>query len=368
MSLKEELVLARKEIKTDSYPISIRELASIYKSGELDIHPEFQRFLRWTPEQKVKLIESILLGIPIPSVFLFQRSDGILDVVDGLQRISTILNFMGELKDENGRLVPYLTLGKAQYLPSLEGRRWKADSPDREIGEDVQKFFRAEKVDVKILLRDSDEQAKYELFQRINTGGTSLSDQEVRNCILIMIDRDAYFRMEELANDLNYKICCPLPERLILERYDLELVLRFELLHNILIEEITEVTDLGQFLTTEMRSHFASGTKDFNVSATKFHKVFAVLAQACGENALRKYDGQKDKFSGPFLISAFELVALGVALNIDFVEHQGPEWLSAKIKAIWSDPRAEGIYGQGVSTARRLPRTLALGRKFFAEL
>lgn len=187
MSLKEELDSARKSIKTDSYPISIRELASIYKEGELDIHPEFQRFLRWSPEQKTTLIESILLGIPIPSIFVFQRAvDGVLDVVDGLQRISTILQFMGELKDEEGKILPPLQMTKAQYLPSLEGKLWKSDDPVKEIGEDVQKFFRQEKLDVKILLRDSDDQTKYELFQRINTGGTPLSDQEVRNCILIM--------------------------------------------------------------------------------------------------------------------------------------------------------------------------------------
>jgi uncharacterized protein with ParB-like and HNH nuclease domain len=193
MSLKSELDTARKDIKTDSYPISIRELASLYKDGELDIHPEFQRFLRWTDDQKTKLVESILLGIPIPSIFVFQRDDGVLDVVDGLQRISTILQFMGELKDENGHLLPLLLMGNAQYLPSLEGKRWQSDDPTKAIGDDIQKFFRQEKLDVKILLRESDDQAKYELFQRINTGGTPLSDQEVRNCILIMINRDAYF-------------------------------------------------------------------------------------------------------------------------------------------------------------------------------
>ena len=193
MSLKDELNSARKEIKTDSYPMSIRELSSLYKDDEIDIHPEFQRFLRWSDDQKTKLIKSILLGIPIPSVFLFQRADGILDVVDGLQRLSTILHFMGELKDENGEKISPLTLGKAQYLPSLIGKKWKSENKHEQIGDDIQKFFRQEKIDVKILLRDSDEQAKYELFQRINTGGTPLSDQEVRNCILIMVNREAYF-------------------------------------------------------------------------------------------------------------------------------------------------------------------------------
>jgi len=119
---------------------------------------------------------------------------------------------MGELKNENGQTVDSLTLGDAQYLPSLRGRRWKSDLPYEEIGDDIQKFFRQEKIDAKILLRDSDEQAKYELFQRINTGGTPLSDQEVRNCILIMINRDAYFWLESLSQDPHFMSCCPIPE------------------------------------------------------------------------------------------------------------------------------------------------------------
>ena len=368
MSLKDELDSARKEIKTDSYPMSIRELSSLYKDDEIDIHPEFQRFLRWSDDQKTKLIESILLGIPIPSVFLFQRADGILDVVDGLQRLSTILHFMGELKDENGEKISPLTLGKAQYLPSLIGKKWKSENKHEQIGDDIQKFFRQEKIDVKILLRDSDEQAKYELFQRINTGGTPLSDQEVRNCILIMVNREAYFWIEELSKDDKFITCCPIPDRLLLERYDLELVLRFALLYNATIKGVSEINDLGQFLTVEMRQKLAPGVTDLELIKCIFLRVFCVLEKACGDNALRRYDRSKSKFSGPFLISAFELVALGVAANIELVESQSPQWLDQKIKEIWADPRATGIYGQGVSTARRLPKTLELGRTVFSEL
>ena len=367
MSLKEELEVARKDIKTDSYPISIRELASLYKDAELDIHPEFQRFLRWTGEQKTKLIESILLGIPLPSIFVFQRQDGVLDVVDGLQRISTILQFMGELKDENGDPLPYLVMGSAEYLPSLEGKMWRSEDHNRSIGEDIKKFFRQEKIDVKILLRDSDEHAKYELFQRINTGGTPLSDQEVRNCILIMINRSAYFWIESLSRHEEFRSCCPVPERLLLERYDIELVLRFSILYNIEIYKVNEIPDLSQFLTKEMRVTLDVDNETLAIIASRFERVFNALDEACGDNALRKFDKAKSKFTGPFLISAFELVALGVAYNIDFVENQGTLWLEDKVQKIWSDSRIDGIYGQGVSTARRLPRTLDIGRIFFAE-
>jgi uncharacterized protein with ParB-like and HNH nuclease domain len=87
------------------YSVSIGEWISIYEKDELDIHPEFQRFFRWSNRQKSRLIESILLGLPIPQIFVAQRPDGIWDVVDGLQRLSTIYQFVGILKNEEGKFV-----------------------------------------------------------------------------------------------------------------------------------------------------------------------------------------------------------------------------------------------------------------------
>lgn len=85
MNLQQRIDERRREIRTDGYPVSIGEWISLYENSELDIHPEFQRFFRWTNTQKTLLIESILLGIPIPSIFVSQRADGVWDVVDGLQ-------------------------------------------------------------------------------------------------------------------------------------------------------------------------------------------------------------------------------------------------------------------------------------------
>jgi len=76
-SLLDEINEKRIEIRTDGYPMSIGEWISLYEKHELDIHPEFQRFYRWSESQKTSLVESILLGIPIPPIFVSQRSDGI---------------------------------------------------------------------------------------------------------------------------------------------------------------------------------------------------------------------------------------------------------------------------------------------------
>ena len=93
--LEDEIAAKSREISSDGYSVSIGELMSMYRDGDIDLHPEFQRIFRWSAGQKSSLIESIFLGIPIPSIFVSQREDGIWDVVDGVQRLSTIMEYVG---------------------------------------------------------------------------------------------------------------------------------------------------------------------------------------------------------------------------------------------------------------------------------
>lgn len=115
MSLQEEITARASKIYRESYQMSIGELINLYRDGEMDIHPEFQRVFRWSEYQKTKLIESIMLNIPIPSIFVSQNDDGVWDVIDGVQRLSTIFQFVGIFKDEEGKKLPPLTLQKTDY-------------------------------------------------------------------------------------------------------------------------------------------------------------------------------------------------------------------------------------------------------------
>jgi uncharacterized protein with ParB-like and HNH nuclease domain len=187
MSLEAEIESVRSQIKTDNYPMSIGEWINLYQNKEIEIHPVFQRFFRWTTPQKSRLIESILLGIPIPSIFVAQRKDGVWDVVDGLQRLSTIYEFVGILKDADGKLKPPFVLDGTKYLPSLRGAKWDdASDPINSLKTTQRLDFKRSKIGVSIILKDSAENGKFELFQRLNAGGTPLTPQEVRSCLLVM--------------------------------------------------------------------------------------------------------------------------------------------------------------------------------------
>jgi uncharacterized protein with ParB-like and HNH nuclease domain len=97
--LKDEIDEAKRTVTTDSVQITIGEVANMYTSAELNILPDFQRLFRWSDDRKSNFVESILIGIPIPPAFVYENDNGTWELIDGLQRISTVLKFMGVLRD-----------------------------------------------------------------------------------------------------------------------------------------------------------------------------------------------------------------------------------------------------------------------------
>ncbi len=102
--LTEEIARGQRLVRTDAYQMSVGEIVSMYDDREIIIDPEFQRLFRWDARQTSKLIKSLLLGIPLPPIFVFEREDSRWELIDGLQRISTILEFMGKLRSPSGEL------------------------------------------------------------------------------------------------------------------------------------------------------------------------------------------------------------------------------------------------------------------------
>jgi hypothetical protein len=317
--LEQQINNARMQVHTDSYPMSIGELINLYDDGELDIHPEFQRVYRWSNEQKSKLIESILLGIPLPSIFVAQRKDGVWDVVDGLQRISTILSFMGKLKGEDNELLQPLKLQATRYLPALENKVWEdRHNPENEIDVDIKRVFKREKLDIKIIKRESEGDTKFELFQRLNTGGSKLSDQEVRNCMLLMLNETAYRWLKELALDSNFVMSMPISEKQQEECYAQELALRFFVQRHTDQELRREHTDVAPYLNAELTRLFKDDSAfDYENEARLFKKTFELAYSALGDDAFKKFNHDKNKYEGAISLPVFEALATSVSKIIE---------------------------------------------------
>lgn len=365
MGLIEELKARVKEFKTDGYPMSIGEILNLYEHDELIINPNFQRFFRWSSAQKSRLIESILLGIPTPAIFVYQRDDGVWELVDGLQRVSTILQFVGKLKDPQGMPLPPLRLSGTKLLPSLEGITWEdgAGNPNP-LPKPLQLDFKRSKIKVEIIQKESDANAKFEVFQRLNTGGTFLSEQEVRNCLLVMLNQPAFEWLESISQIASFQTCLALTDRAIAERDDMELALKYLALSRFDLAG----KDVSDYLTESVEKLFIEENIATEAERARFEKLFTLLSKATNESTFRKYSG--GKFQGKFLDSAFEPIAVGLGANLDAYNENAPADISLveqKIKALWENPEMLANVGSGTNAKSRIPRLVALGRAHFSK-
>ena len=189
--LKNEIDEAKRSVSTDTVQITIGEVTNMYANAELNILPDFQRLFRWSDDRKSNFVESILIGIPIPPAFVYENENGTWELIDGLQRISTVLEFMGVLKDpDTGKIRRSKLLG-TKYLPSLNGIVWLAQEEGEEtLDKALQLFFRRHRIDLQILKHPSDPKTKFDLFQRLNRGGAYANEQEVRTCSMVLADVD----------------------------------------------------------------------------------------------------------------------------------------------------------------------------------
>lgn len=365
MGLAEELKARVKEFKTDGYPMSIGEILNLYENDELIINPNFQRFFRWSPTQKSRLIESILLGIPTPAIFVYQRDDGVWELVDGLQRVSTVLQFVGKLKDSQGKLLQPLKLSGTKLLPSLEGVTWEdGESNPNPLPKPLQLDFKRSKIKVEIIQKESDANAKFEVFQRLNTGGTFLSEQEVRNCLLVMLNQPASEWLESVSQTPAFQDCLSLTDRAIAERDDMELALKYLALSRYDLAG----KDVSDYLTESVEKLFIEQDIATPAEKARFEKLFLLLNKATGEATFRKYNG--GKFQGKFLDSAYEPIAVGLGHNLDSYDENDPADIAlveTKIRSLWADPEMLANVGSGTNAKSRIPRLVALGRQHFRK-
>jgi len=365
--LEQQITKARKEVAPDGYDMSIGEILNLYRDDELIIHPEFQRLFRWEELQKTRFIESLLLGIPVPPIFVFQDQRGAWELIDGLQRLSTIFEFVGVLKGREGEAQtprPVALLG-TNFLPDLEGRTWDPpeDDEQRWIGKAAQLDIKRARIRVEILKKESDPAAKYELFQRLNTGGTRLSEQEVRNCTALMINPEFYYTLKELSQFEPFKTTTAQTDEALKQQTGVELVLRFVAFRTVAYRPGLDVHEyLDKALIT------MASTEGFKLADEKavFERTFTALRDALNDDAFRRWDGQR--FLGKFLMSVFEVVAVGVSQNIDEIEKLGAnssEFIAGRAKDLWSNDVFQKNSGAGVRGTTRLAKLLPLSKDFF---
>lgn len=365
MSLESEINKARKEIVSDGYDMSLGEVINLYKEDELKINPEFQRLFRWDITRKTRFIESILLSIPIPPIFVFQNKIGTWELIDGLQRLSTVLEFSGVLKDAEGKKVEPSTLEGTKFLPSLADKRWQPwKEGDQAIDKTLQLQIKRARIRVEILLKESDENAKYELFQRLNTGGAQLSEQEVRNCVAVMINTSFHSLIKNLAEFDAFKITTNQTKEALEKQAGVELVLRIFAFRKF---PYKKGLDVHEYLDEALVELAKNSTIDWTEEEENFKATFTMLNEALGAEAFKRWDG--NSFGGKFLMSLYETVAFGVSMNIPAYQKMPQQdqrnLIVQKSKDLWSNQTFEKNSGAGIRGTTRLTNLLPMAEAFF---
>jgi hypothetical protein len=350
MDLEQRIDAQIGEVRTDSLDLTFGEIANMRKSNELVIQPEYQRLFRWSNEQRSRLIESILLELPIPQIFVIENSDGVFELIDGLQRISSVLQFiepstldLDPLELEGCDLIDALNKVKFEDLPLSLKLRVKRST-----------------VRTIVIKRQSKSFLRYEMFKRLNTGGSLLSPQEIRNCSSRMLGDDGvgfYTYIQELANLPAFKNTTQtLSAQDLEQKANEELVLRFFATKNARQNFRGSVRD---WLDDYMEG-ILLGAIDFNQDAERaaFTDVFSTIDAKLGETAFVKF--REGRAVGGLAPAYFEAVAGGSIESLAALKELTPDMARNAITEVVQGDSFREVTGPGANSKAKLETRIKL--------
>ncbi len=389
MSLDQEIEQAARQVSTDAFSLTIGEIANMYRDGDIQINPDFQRLFRWDIERKSRLIESILVRIPLPSIFVFELPNSKWEVIDGLQRLSTILEFMGELKDpDTSTAVRPTALVGTQYLPSLRGAFWSEelmsgrislDAKGSEHGSsdfidnsasyfaldgDVQRAIKRTKIGVQLLEKKSDPKSKYDLFQRLNSGGIAANDQEIRNCAIVMVNSDFFKTLKAYAESENFSKLIPLGKNSIQKSNHLDNLCKIIAFS---FRDYNIGIDIEEFVTNAMIDIASSQPSEIDSMFHRLDEGIGMLVEACGYNALRPY--RKGEFSGRIGRTSMEIILVGLLKCMENVKGKANpvDFVREQVISFWNSEDSTKFTAAGIAGTYRVQFTIPLGISLFSK-
>ncbi len=361
--LRDEIDEAKRSVNTDTVQITLGEVANMYSSGELNILPEFQRLFRWTNDRKSNFVESILIGIPIPPAFVYEDEDGNWELIDGLQRISTILEFMGLLKDPDTGNFLRSRLGKTKYLPSLDGVVWQSESEqETSLDKSLQLFFRRHRFDFQILKYPSDPKTKYDLFQRLNRGGAYATEQEVRTCSMVLSNREFTQRLRQFVTQDAFKKVLQVTDEQRIKQKDLEYAVRLAVLT---FTDFPKGRDVQEFLDQAILEVMAERNADDVLEQIGWS--IQVLHHLLGDKALVPPEDRPSQIAQRFSLRALEGIAVGLARNKNLITtlDDPNNFIREKVVEFWRQPEVAEMSAPGLRGSVRLQRSVTFGSVWF---
>ena len=282
--------------------LSFRELISMYEEDEL-VKPELQRKYVWDKVEASRFIESILLGLPVPSVFLAQSGSQKL-IVDGYQRIMTVYDYMRGIFSTDKKV---FRLSNSEKINA----RWR-NKAFSELSTDDQRKIKSPTIHAIIFEQkkpENDGTSLYQVFERINTSGRTLTPQEIRNCVYQGSFNTMLFEINE---NKTWRELFGTEEADSRMR-DLEYILRFFTMKtgDILDTESKQIS-LKKALNDFMKTHKEDSTADIQRFKDEFDTTVQLVYDHIGKDAFRNYT--RGKFSKKFHPAIFDAIMVAVFL------------------------------------------------------
>lgn len=361
--LRDEIDEAKRAVTTDTVAITVGEIASMYAAGELNVLPEFQRLFRWSDDRKSNFVESILIGIPIPPAFAYENANGTWELIDGLQRISTLLEFMGLLRDPDTGEMRRSKLLATKYLPSLEGAVWKAEAEhDVQLDTALQLFFRRSRIDFQVLKHPSDPKTKYDLFQRLNRGGAYANEQEVRTCSMVLANPEATRRMREICASQPFGAIFRITEEQRKVQRDLDYLVRVIAHSN---SNFPRGTDVQEFLDHSIIRILAAENADRAIDDAEW--TVNALHRSLDAEALIPPDERLAGIAPRFSLRALEGIVVGITRNRPAVEAlaDSEAYIRDRVAEFWQQPQVAEMSAAGLRGTVRIQRSVPFGAAWF---
>jgi len=292
-----EMIENSVRVFTEKKDFPLSTIKDMFDDGDIIPQPDYQRDFVYDEIKASKLIESAIMGIPIPTIYLCEENDGTYTVIDGQQRMTSFVKF---LKNE-------YKLKKLEELRELNGKYFK------DLDKTLQRAIKSTSLNTIILKKESQE-LKFEIFARLNQGAVALTKQELRNCIF----RGSFNNMlEDIAKNNKF-----LPELFINENkrksYQ-NYILRFFALKDF----SSYSSSIDKTMNVFMSKHQNDNVDIIEDFKKQFTSTIDIIKQILGENAFCAYDRQNSCFMKKFSGSVYDsiMIAFSMFNNHDLIMH-----------------------------------------------
>lgn len=329
--------------------LSFRELINMYEEDEL-VKPELQRKYVWDKVAASRFIESILLGLPVPSIFLAQSGSQKL-IVDGYQRIMTVHDYIRGIFSTDRKL---FRLSNSEKINA----RWR-NKAFSELSSDDQRKIKSTTIHAIIFEQkkpENDGTSLYQIFERINTSGRPLTPQEIRNCVYQGSFNTMLF---ELNENKNWRELFGTKEPDSRMR-DLEYILRFFTMKKDYLKVENKQISLKKTLNDFMKEHKDDNSESIHQFKNEFEKTVQLVYKYIGKDAFRNYT--RNKFSKKFHPAICDAIMVAVFLiaqkGIQLTDASGEKHI-----ALLENPEFKNVTSKRTTDVVNIQKRISLAGK-----